>query len=205
MLWNLKSWGLKAVLGGVILADRRGHRSELPFLPPPPGAPPVPDPPARAASAARRTRRTSPTAPRTRTPSSAGTAATSTTAAGAPRPPNPPRARKASRPTRPPRSPALLRPGLAGLSKTGAPPEYHLYHPPGTCPRDGPPHATVPHARPVSYFRWSGDVQLRRSELKCVTGTASISLETNSALSPLRMRVLRTVVLSSVVLCAECV
>ncbi|KAJ8259086.1 hypothetical protein COCON_G00180980 [Conger conger] len=90
---------------------------------------PRPRPPARVATAVRRTRRTSPTAPRTRTPSSAGTAATSTTAAGAPRPPNPPRARKASRPTRRPRSPALLRPHLAGLSNTGAPPEYHLYHP----------------------------------------------------------------------------
>ncbi|KAI1890475.1 hypothetical protein AGOR_G00154090 [Albula goreensis] len=28
------------------------------------------------------------------------------------------------------RRPALLRPGMEGLSKTGAPPEYHLYHPP---------------------------------------------------------------------------
>ncbi|KAJ8400703.1 hypothetical protein AAFF_G00394720 [Aldrovandia affinis] len=32
------------------------------------------------------------------------------------------------------RRPALLRPGLAGLSKTGAPPEYHLYHPPVLSP-----------------------------------------------------------------------
>ncbi|KAG7478434.1 hypothetical protein MATL_G00080340 [Megalops atlanticus] len=81
---------------------------------------PRPRPP--ATGWVRKTRRTWPKATRTRTQSSAGTVATSTTAADARRPANPPRAKTASQLRRLPTNPALLRPGMEGLSKNAVPP-----------------------------------------------------------------------------------